>query len=70
MENEYVIINQYWGSNEYRDRVFSSSSSSGVSNRLDSLEQAVEKLIAENERLKKIMETPSWEEVKVIVEKR
>jgi hypothetical protein len=73
MENEYVIINQDSWRNEYQgswDRVSSSSSYNGVSNRLDALEKAVEILIAENARLKKIMETPSWEEaVKTIEEK-
>jgi hypothetical protein len=70
MENEhYIIYNQdeYPGS---WDRVSSSSSSSGVSNRLDALEKAVETLISENARLRKIMETPIWEEaVKIIEEK-
>jgi len=75
MENEYVIINQDSWRNEYqgswdRVRVSSSSSSSGVSNRLDALEKAVETLIAENARLRKIMETPSWEEVVKSIEEK
>ena len=71
MENEQYIIysNEYQGS---WDRVSGSGSSSSnvVSNRLDALEKAVETLIAENARLKKIMETPSWEEVVKTIEEK
>lgn len=76
METEsehYVIYNQDSWRNEYQggwDRVSTSSSSSGVSNRLDALEKAVNELIAENKRLRKIMETPSWEEVVKTIEEK
>lgn len=69
MENEnYIIYNQngYTGS---WDSITGLGGTSDFSNRLDALEKAVETLIAENERLRKIMETPSWEEVVKTIEK-
>lgn len=69
MENEnYIIYNQngYTGS---WDRITALGGTSDFSNRLDALEKAVETLIAENDRLRKIMETPSWEEVVKTIEK-
>jgi len=73
MENEnYIICNQdeYPGSWDRITSPYSTSSTSDVLDRLDNLEKAVETLIAENERLRKIMETPSWEEVVKTIEEK
>lgn len=70
MENEnYIICNQYEYPGSW-DRITSPYSTSDVLDRLDNLEKAVETLIAENGRLRKIMETPSWEEVVKTIEEK
>ena len=78
MRTPIRIIDQDSWRNEYQgdwdrvsnlDRVATISSGGSISSRMDALEEKVNELIAENNRLRKIMETPDWEEaIKVIEE--